>query len=152
MYLSNSCTILFTLLLLFSQYKLGYRLFSMFINRDLRDVEMPFWHFKLFHFQSLKQILVEIVNPGFIHILCRLHSTHEEARCLLKFGESSIVVHLVLIVYDEWHDAVAKAFAEEDETTNTPIAVLKWMNALEPPMVLCEWRVRGQTSPWLLRV
>ena len=44
----------------------------------------------------------------------------------------------MLIVYDEWHDAVAKAFAEEDETTNTPIAVLKWMNALEPPMVLCE--------------
>ena len=94
--------------------------------------------FDLFHLQPLKQILVEVLDPNLIHILCRLHSAHEEARCLFELGETTVVIHLVLIVNDEWHDTVAEAFAEEDETTNTTVAIQKWMNALEPPMVLCE--------------
>ena len=44
-------------------------------------------------------------------------------------------MHFVLVVNDERHDAVAEALAEEDEATDTTVAVLKCMDALETPMI-----------------
>ena len=54
---------------------------------------------------------------------------------MLEFGETSIVVHLVLVIDDEGHDAVAKTFAEEDEATDTPVTVLERVDALETLVV-----------------
>ena len=89
----------------------------------------------LFHLQPLKQILIEVLNPCFVHVLCRLHGAYEESGGVLEFGETSIVVHLVLVINDEGHDAVAKTFAEEDEATNTSVTVLEGVDALEAPVV-----------------
>lgn len=57
---------------------------------------------------------------------------------MTEFGESSIVVHFVLIVDDERHDAVAKTLAEKDKSTDTSVAILEWVDALEAPMVFSE--------------
>ena len=66
----------------------------------------------LFHFQPLQQILVEVFDPCLVHILCRLHGANEKAWSLLKFSEATVVVHFMLIVNDEGHDAIAETFAE----------------------------------------
>ena len=89
----------------------------------------------LFHLQPLKQILIEVLNPCFVHVLCRLHGAYEESGGVFEFGETSVVVHLVLVIDDEGHDAVAKTFAEEDETTDTSVAILEGVDALEAPVV-----------------
>ena len=56
---------------------------------------------------------------------------------MLELCQASVVVHLVLIVDNKWHDAVAEALAEENEATDTSIAVLEWVDALETPVVFC---------------
>ena len=54
---------------------------------------------------------------------------------MLELCQASVVEHLVLIVDNKWHDAVAEALAEENEATDTSIAVLEWVDALETPVV-----------------
>ncbi|MDO4957815.1 MAG: hypothetical protein Q4E68_00980 [Prevotellaceae bacterium] len=36
---------------------------------------------------------------------------------------------------DEWHDAITKTFVEEEEATDTSIAVLEWLDTLEASIV-----------------
>ena len=67
-----------------------------------------------------------------------MHGADEESGCLKELGETSVVVHLVLVVDNKRHDAVAKALAEEDEATDASVAVLEWVDALETPMVFGE--------------
>ena len=41
------------------------------------------------------------------------------------FGESSVVIHLLGVLDDKWHNAIAQAFLECYQTANSAVTVLK---------------------------
>ena len=46
-------------------------------------------------------------------------------------AQTSVVEQLQLICDDEWHNVICQTFLEHDESADTAIAVLEWVDALE---------------------
>ena len=49
----------------------------------------------------------------------------------IPFFQAAIIEHLVPVIDDKWDNPESKAFLKKDQPSNTPVAVLKRMDALK---------------------
>lgn len=89
----------------------------------------------LFHFQTFRQAFIKVLYPCVVCVLCRLHRTYKKARSILKLRQSPIIVHLMLVIYHEWHDVMPQTLAKENQTSHSAVAVLERVYAFKTPMI-----------------
>ena len=76
----------------------------------------------------------EIVQINFESVLCGQAGIHHVSAFVIPLVQSTIVEHLQVILNDKGNDAVLEAFLEENQSSDTPITVLKGMNSFKLKM------------------
>ena len=76
----------------------------------------------------------EIIEYGFIIILCREASVSEIAVNMPPLAQATVVKQFQLVSDDEWYNATTQALLEHDEPPHASIAILEGVYLLETNM------------------
>ena len=79
-------------------------------------------------------LYLEIVEYGFVVVLCGEACVDKVARGTWPFVQASIVIHLDFIGNDERYDIVIEALLKHDKSADTSVTILKWMNSFKCQM------------------
>jgi hypothetical protein len=73
----------------------------------------------------------EIIEDGFVLVLCRKTGVHEIASDAIPLPETTIVEQFEFVCDDEWNYTVGKALLEHQQPSHAAVAVLERMDLLE---------------------
>ena len=76
----------------------------------------------------------EIIQVFLEGILCRQAGVGQIAFFPVPLLQSAVIEHFYAVLNNKRHDIVFQAFLEQDQPPDTPVAVLKGMDALKPHM------------------
>ena len=76
----------------------------------------------------------EIVECGFILVLCGQTGVDKIAIDVSPLTQSSVIEQLQFVGDNEWNDATTQALFEHDKTTYSTISILERMNTLKTYM------------------
>ena len=78
----------------------------------------------------------EVIQCGFESILSCKTRIKKIAVLLIPLREPSIIERLHVVSNNERNNVMSKAFFKHDQSADTSIAVLKWMNALKANVII----------------
>ena len=73
-------------------------------------------------------------QDGFVLILGCETGICEVTVNVAPLAEATIIEKLEVVCDDKGDDGVSEAFLEDNEATNSPVAILEWVNLLEANM------------------